>query len=76
MNIQRIVGSRLAIATSLLLVAAQAHAITGPEPENLATVGPMGGIIFGVIFVGFCVGVVWMMAKQKDQSKDTDEKKS
>ena len=63
MNIQRCTASHFVTATSLLLMTVQAHAVT-QEPEQLATVGPIGGIIFGVLFVGFCVGVVWMMIKQ------------
>jgi H+/gluconate symporter-like permease len=73
MKIQNLLLPRLAGVATLSLLAVQAHAVT-PEPENLATVGPMGGIIFGVIFVGFCVGVVWMMVKQKDPGKDADKK--
>jgi hypothetical protein len=72
MNMNRFIAPRIAGAASLLMLAAQARAVT-PEPENLPTVGPMGGIIFGVIFVGFCVVVVWMMMKQKGPEQDQDK---
>ncbi len=65
--------SNIFAVTALSLAATQAVAIT-PEPENLATVGPVGGIVFGVLFVGFCVVVVWMIMRQKDQSKEDDQK--
>jgi hypothetical protein len=72
MNIKRAAVLHLVPAATLSLLAAQAYAIT-PEPENLATVGPVGGIIFGVLFLGFCVGVVWMMMRQKDPNKSEDK---
>ncbi len=74
MNMQRLPGSRLASVgvAALSVLALQAHAVT-PEAENLATVGPVGGIIFGVVFIGFCVGVVWMMMKQKNPEQDKDK---
>jgi len=73
MNLKRHVAaaSNLVAVASLSLLAAQAHAIT-PEPENLQSVGPIGGIIFGVLFLGFCIGVVWMMKKQKDPGEKQD----
>lgn len=72
MNIKRLVALNLPAVAALSLTAIQAHAIT-PEPENLATVGPVGGIIFGVLFLGFCVVVVWMMMKQKNPAEKKDE---
>lgn len=73
MDTQRFFSSQLVPAVSLLLAAAQAHAVT-QEPEQLATVGPMGLVIFGVLFIGFCVGVVWMMARQKGPDAKSDKK--
>ena len=64
MSIKRFIASNLAVV-SLSLMALQVHAVT-QEPENLATVGPMGAIIFGALFFGFCGAVVWMMMRQKD----------
>ena len=70
MSIKRFIVSNLA-AASLSLTALQVHAVT-QEPENLATAGPIGAIIFGVLFVGFCVGVVWMMMRQKNTTERKD----
>lgn len=72
MNIKCFTGLRFTSVAMLLLLIGQARAVT-QETEQLATVGPLGGIIFGVLFVGFCVGVVWMMVKQK-QPDEKDKK--
>jgi hypothetical protein len=70
---QRLFALKLVPAVLLMLAAAQAHAVA-QEPEQLASVGPVGLAIFGVLFIGFCVGVVWMMARQKDPGNEQEKK--
>jgi len=53
--------TRFLCGLSLLLFYCSAYAQTAAanvpeEPSN-----PMGLIIFGVLFVGFCVGFMWMV---------------
>ena len=73
MNLKRhfAAASNLAAVASLSLLAAQAYAITA-EPENLQSVGPFGGIIFGVLFLGFCIGGGWWVKNQKDPEEKKD----
>jgi preprotein translocase subunit SecG len=53
------------IALSLLL---SAHAQT-PAAEPQADSNPVGTIIFGVLFFGFCIGFVWMVWRNRDKDK-------
>ena len=45
-----------------------AHAQT-QALEPAAEFNTLGTIIFGVLFVGFCVGFVWMVWRNRDKEK-------
>lgn len=53
------------------LVCLSAHAEIPPEPPIESN--PVGLIIFGVLFVGFCVGFMWMVWRKAKGSKDKKE---
>jgi hypothetical protein len=52
------------------LVCLSAHAELPPEPPIESN--PVGMLIFGVLFVGFCVGFIWMIWRNKE-GKDKKE---
>lgn len=57
----------------LFYCSAQAElAAAANAPENEATASPLGVIIFGVIFVGFCVGFMWMIYANDKKKKQGD----
>jgi hypothetical protein len=45
-----------------------AHAQT-QALEPAAEFNTLGTIIFGVLFVGFCIGFVWMVWRNRDKEK-------
>ncbi len=52
-----------------------AQAQTAPPPLE-ETAGPMGAVIFGILFVLFCVGFAWMVWRgDKTKKSDTESKK-
>jgi len=65
--------TRFLSGLSLLLFYGSAYAQTAPanDPEPAS---PIGLIIFGVLFVGFCVGFVWMVysADKKKKTKQAN----
>jgi len=57
------------------LSAGSAFAQTSSAAEApVETSGPLSAIVFGILFVGFCVGVVWMMWRsEKKKASDKDQ---
>jgi hypothetical protein len=58
---------KLLAGSIALCLLASAHAQT-PEPPIESN--PMGTIIFGVLFVGFCVVFAWMVWRNKGKKED------
>jgi hypothetical protein len=58
-----------ALSALLFLFLSAAHAQTSPPPEE-APASPMGAIIFGILFVLFCLGFVWMVWRGDKTKKD------
>ena len=56
------------LSTWIALSPLSAHAQT-PAVEPSVDFNPVGTIIFGVLFVGFCIGFVWMVWRNRDKDK-------
>jgi hypothetical protein len=64
--------TRILSGIILLLLQFQAYAQSAPEPPAESNL--MGTAIFGVLFVGLCVGFGWMVWKNdKNQKKKAKE---
>lgn len=61
--------ARLLPASVLMALAAAAQAVTEPEPP--VEQHPIGLAVFALLFIGFCVGMVWMI--YRSNSKKTDD---
>jgi len=59
---------RILSAWIALSLALSAHA-QGPAVEAPVEPNAVGTIIFGVLFVGFCVGFIWMVWRNRDKDK-------
>jgi predicted tellurium resistance membrane protein TerC len=59
---------RILSAWIALSLALAAHA-QGPVVEPPVESNTVGTIIFGVLFVGFCIGFVWMIWRNRDKDK-------
>lgn len=65
---------RLLSGTALFLWLSYALAQSGTAPEPPPESHPIALIVFGVLFVGFCVGIVWLIWRG-GKSESTGEKK-
>ena len=62
--------TRFLSGLSLFLFYCSAYAEIAAANAPEETASPLGVIIFGVIFVGFCVGFIWMVyAADKKKAK-------
>jgi len=69
--------TRFLSGLSLLLFYCSAHAQTAAADVPDEPTNPIGLIIFGVLFVGFCAGFVWMVYsadKKKKAKKEKEER--
>ncbi len=66
--------NRILLALPLALVQLSAYADVAPEPP--AETNYLGTIIFGILFVGLCIGFVWMVWRndkiQKRKAKEQE----
>ncbi len=60
--------ARLLPAGVLMTLAAVAQAVTEPEPP--LEQHPIGIAVFALLFVGFCVGMVWMIYRSNSKKPD------
>ena len=67
--------SRLLSGLSLLLFYCSGYAtlpVTKVQVQEEATASPIVIIVFGILFVGFCVGFTWMVYTGSKKSKQVD----
>ena len=58
---------------SLFLFYCSAYAeIAATKVQDEATASPIVVIVFGILFVGFCVGFTWMVYSGSKKSKQAD----
>lgn len=62
-----------AVISILLTVSAYAQGAAPEEPIQAAS--GYATVIFIVLFIGFCVGIVWMMMRSGKKEKTQEEKK-
>ncbi len=60
--------ARLLPAGVLMTLAAVAQAVTETEPP--LEQHPIGIAVFALLFVGFCVGMVWMIYRSNSKKPD------
>lgn len=56
-----------------VLYLASAQAQSGSAEAPIEPVSPLGAIIFLVCFVAFCIGIVWLIARQTKAKKKLEQ---
>lgn len=69
---KRLVPAIAAIATFLLQASAYADVAAEPPLQSNTS----GLVVFGVLFLGFCVGILWMIWRAGKKNSDKAEPKA
>ena len=75
-TLRTLAPSRISCLAAAVLLPLQAFAVesTGGAEPPLET-NTTGLVVFGVLFVGFCVGILWMMWKGGKKKQDEPQAK-